>query len=562
MASNSLAAKRGVKNKTKNKVLLLVKIRIAGIFAGVKKSLKGERRDKIKLIAFSLLMLYSFGVMIYTIGSFTKAFVEVGFADVVLPMMATSGAMLMLISTVFRGGNSLFAPKDYDFVSSLPLSDSEIVISRLITQYIYEFFFVIIVFLPAVSVYAYLVSPPLIFWILIIPTILLLPCIPAFIGSLAAVIITFIASRFRHKNLGTIIIGLLFVFGAMYFSSMMGTYANSEKIAEMGEFLSAKLKYVYFPAHLLGRGLTGEILPWLAYFAISVVCVAILIFFLNKNHRKMYAYITSIKTKAGRRPVSKRTTASLSSAKTAAANVRRTSPTMALYKKEFRRYFSCPTYVLNTIIGPIMVLLIGGAVSFVPMEKIFGVSDPFFDWMIVKILPIAFVFAIMLSSTTSSSISLEGSERYNILSAPLTNAQIYRSKILVNLTLLLPAVLISWVLMLIFGSELGFGVYDIILTLVVPVSFSVFVSCFGLYVNLKHQKFDWKTEVEVVKQSVATMITTFTGMGISMSMILIFFLISQYGDMWLFVEQMAFSALVLILSYICWRASLKIKIEG
>lgn len=116
--------------------------------------------------------------------------------------------------------------------------------------------------------------------------------------------------------------------------------------------------------------------------------------------------------------------------------------------------------------------------------------------------------------------------------------------------------------MLIFGSELGFGVYDIILTLVVPVSFSVFVSCFGLYVNLKHQKFDWKTEVEVVKQSVATMITTFTGMGISMSMILIFFLISQYGDMWLFVEQMAFSALVLILSYICWRASLKIKIEG
>ena len=128
----------------------------------------------------------------------------------------------------------LFAPKDYDFISSLPLSNFEIVISRLISQYIYEFFFVLIVFLPAVCMYTYLISPPLYFWILIIPTILLLPCIPTFIGGLVAVVITVITSRFRHKNLGTVIFGLLFVFAAMGFSSTMGMYANDEKIAEMG----------------------------------------------------------------------------------------------------------------------------------------------------------------------------------------------------------------------------------------------------------------------------------------------------------------------------------------
>ncbi|MFY9380697.1 MAG: hypothetical protein WAO54_00525, partial [Eubacteriales bacterium] len=106
MASNLPVAAKGVKNKVKNKVLLIVKVRIAGIFAGVKKALKGDSRDKTKLIVYSLLMIYALGMMIYTIGSFTKAFVEVGFADVVLPMMATFGAMLILISTVFRGGNS------------------------------------------------------------------------------------------------------------------------------------------------------------------------------------------------------------------------------------------------------------------------------------------------------------------------------------------------------------------------------------------------------------------------------------------------------------------------
>lgn len=562
MASNLPVAAKGVKNKVKNKVLLIVKVRIAGIFAGVKKALKGDSRDKTKLIVYSLLMIYALGMMIYTIGSFTKAFVEVGFADVVLPMMATFGAMLILISTVFRGGNSLFAPKDYDFISSLPLSSFEIVISRLISQYIYEFFFVLIVFLPAVCMYAYLISPPLYFWILIIPTILLLPCIPTFIGGLVAVVITVITSRFRHKNLGTVIFGLLFVFAAMGFSSTMGMYANDEKIAEMGEALSAKLRYAYYPAYLLGRGLTGDILSWLLFFTMSVVSVAILIFFLNKNHRKMYAYITSIKTKAERRPVSKRTPTDLSSAKTVAVNVKRTSPTMALYKKEFRRYFSCPVYVLNTIIGPVMVLLFGGAVSFVPLEKIFGIADPALNWMIFKVLPIAFVFAVMLSSTTSSSISLEGEGRYNILSAPLTNAQIYRSKILVNLTLLLPAVFISWILLLICRSKLGFDVYDIILTLVVPASFSIFASCFGLFINLKHQKFDWKTEAEVVKQSAAAAITVFTGMGISISMGIGFFLILKHGVVWLFAAQMAVSALALVLSYVCWRASLKIKIKG
>ena len=149
----------------------------------------------------------------------------------------------------------------------------------------------------------------------------------------------------------------------------------------------------------------------------------------------------------------------------------------------------------------------------------------------------------MLSSTTSSSISLEEKRRYNILSAPLTNAQIYRSKILVNLTLLLPAVFISWILLLICRSKLGFDVYDIILTLVVPASFSIFASCFGLFINLKHQKFDWKTEAEVVKQSAAAAITVFTGMGISISMGIGFFLILKHGVVWLFAAQMAVSAL-------------------
>ena len=127
---------------------------------------------------------------------------------------------------------------------------------------------------------------------------------------------------------------------------------------------------------------------------------------------------------------------------------------------------------------------------------------------------------------------------------------------------LLPVVFISWIQLLICRSKLGFDVYDIILTLVVPASFSIFASCFGLFINLKHQKFDWKTEAEVVKQSAAAAITVFTGMGISISMGIGFFLILKHGCCVAFAAQMAVSALALVLSYVCWRASLKIKIKG
>jgi hypothetical protein len=41
-----------------------------------------------------------------------------------------------------------------------------------------------------------------------------------------------------------------------------------------------------------------------------------------------------------------------------------------------------------------------------------------------------------------------------------------------------------------------------------------------------------------------------------------FFLILKHGVVWLFAAQMAVSALALVLSYVCWRASLKIKIKG
>ena len=104
---------------------------------------------------------------------------------------------------------------------------------------------------------------------------------------------------------------------------------------------------------------------------------------------------------------------------------------------------------------------------------------------------------------TSSAISLEGKEWWIIKSLPVKTKDLLDSKLLLNLSIILPFWLVSEVLFII---ALKPDVMELFWLMVIPIVMIVFCCVFGLAVNLKMPVFDWENEVAVIKQSASSFI--------------------------------------------------------
>ena len=116
----------------------------------------------------------------------------------------------------------------------------------------------------------------------------------------------------------------------------------------------------------------------------------------------------------------------------------------ALIKKEIKRYFASPIYVINTIIGPILLLGMSIATIFMGDEVLATILEVEIVKEIIPVFVIVVVCCILvLSCTTNSSISLEGKNLWILKSSPIKPIVIFKAKIALNLILILPALLIA-----------------------------------------------------------------------------------------------------------------------
>jgi ABC-2 type transport system permease protein len=99
-------------------------------------------------------------------------------------------------------------------------------------------------------------------------------------------------------------------------------------------------------------------------------------------------------------------------------------------------------------------------------------------------------------------------------SIPVTVKQIFWSKILLNVVVILIPSLIS---LLMLGIAFGFGLFYYLIGIVFIIASALGVSMFGLLMNLQFPKLEYENEQEVIKQSMAAflgvMVPMLAGMG-------------------------------------------------
>lgn len=483
------------------KVIRLLSVGLWAVLADML-SLGRSRTKKPKLLYTGLLFLvvvlsivsFSYNFMI---GTVLKMYQSLAYLPVMI-MAITS--VIIVMTTVFKIKGTLFGFRDYDLLMSLPISTAQIIASRLIILYSFNFIFVLILILPMMIAYGILAQPSVLFYLFCIIIMLFLPLVPIVIASILGTLIALAASKFRHQNVLNILLSLGLV--AIFVGLSFLLQGDEQQLADMGKTIINQVNSIYPLAPLFTRIVVGYDLPALILFVgLSIIAFLFYILLIKLIFIKLNTAMMTGTSKANFKM----------------RELKTSSPWKALYRKEMKRFFASPLYVLNTGIG--IVLLTIGTITmlFVDLGTLLG--DPLAAAQITANFPIAISFCVVMTCPSTASISLEGRSWWIVKSLPVTYKQVYLSKAAVNFTIVAPAILDAAII----GDIFRLGIAKTCLLMLVTAASAVFISFLGLLINLILPNFTWISEVVVIKQSAAMIVTIFSGfLYVGMQVLILF----------------------------------------
>ena len=486
-----------MKNSTSRKQLAaLTKLQLTNLYGiNVYRNLKDPKEKKKKFwmgIAYAVVAV----MMMSYVGGLSYGYVHIGLADILPAYLIMLTSLIILMFSVFKAGEVIFQKNFYDILTSLPLKNSSIVISRYIRLYVENLLLTLGVMLPAIVVFGILVKPDWSFYVIGFIVAVFIPLLPITISVFVGALIVAISSRLRHKNLVSIVLSMLLVVAIMLGSMSLSTMTEEVDIQALQSLLNVVLNFIgtiYPPAIWLGGAmLTGDFLLCLTCVMGGFVAFAIVIWLISANYTWISEGLYSTSAKHNYQMEHLESTHMLG----------------ALYKREFKRYFASSVYVTNTIVSPIMGMLFAVAMIFVAPDQLAGMAPEFYAETGVMLemrnmFPLALAMTFSMMPITAVSISMEGKQWWIVKSLPISAKELLDSKLLLNLTITGPFCLLASVLVII-GQKASF--MEAVWIFAVPLVTMLFSFVFGQFVNLKLPVFEWENEVSIVKQSASAFV--------------------------------------------------------
>lgn len=201
-----------------------------------------------------------------------------------------------------------------------------------------------------------------------------------------------------------------------------------------------------------------------------------------------------------------------SHAKSIAISSKLSTPFRAILKNESDRYFNSATMMLNTFLGPLVMValtiwLIADRSQYLISMLIgtFGIS------VNASYLLIAIIFAAcgLLTYPAAFSISLEGKQLWILRSMPIPAHTVLTAKALFNVLLVTPIAVICSIILELF---LDLSLLNFIALLLIPTLTNILVAYCGVFINLCFPKLEFESEAAVIKQSMSSLIMMLGGM--------------------------------------------------
>ncbi len=468
----------------------LVKVQLFSFLSSNKLQSK-NKKTRAGVGGFALTLLIIGAAMVFFAYTYSNIFamglVQTGGGEKLIPFMIALSCLISFMFSFYAVGSAIFGFKDYDMLMSMPLKPKEIVLSKFCVLYISDLFFALTIVAPSIFVYNNVIAT--ITGLQVAFTLILVifsPLLPLAISTVIGVVVYYVSSRFRKKNIIQSILLSLFMIGIFVISFISGY--SSEDPAQMVDSLGV-IEKIYFIYPFAEKAFNAPL--WLlVYIASNIVPIIAVVALISVYYKKLNTIFTAKKTLRNFKLKEYRTN----------------SVNKTLFNKEIKRLFSSPVYVMNCLFGLVMALI--ASIAYSVFYVALGVqSDPtlFEAFNIInRFVPALFCFMFLLAPTTCCSISLEGQAFWVIKTAPVSYMQVLNSKLAVHAIFTTTVAFVSG---LCIGIFTGFGIIGTILLVLCGMGISTLGGLFGLLMNLRFPKLKWENENVPVKQGLPTFLT-------------------------------------------------------
>lgn len=479
-------------------VLNLIKINFISIFKGMfnfNKKRKGAS-FLVTALLFLALLYFAFGSLMNTFGYLLN---EVGELNYLIFIGALFSFVFVLFFITYEAQSYFFKTKDFELLSSLPIKNHEIVIAKYSSVLLSAYLYSSIILFPTIVVYFIYAPFNFGFLLLFLLGFLFSPLVPMALGTLLGLVVSLVTSKLKHSNIVYIILFFILLIAYFLLYYKMNNFINL--LVQNGDSFLSGMQYYLPSVAWFYMGFAGlDVLYIFLFVILSLVVTALAIILLSLLYKKINYNLLKKATVKNKGEL----------------KYNKKSQVSSYLKLETKRYFSYPTYVLNTAFALIFMIILPFLIKYGMFADLSGIENAEkFLQTIIPILSISLnaMFACMCV-TTSSSISIEGKQITLLKSLPIKPSKIFFTKILFNNLLVFPFIFISGIINLILFFEY-FNIFLSLMLFIIPIISIISFSTFGLLINLLLPKFNFDNVNQVVKQSLSLFIVLLSSMCVA-----------------------------------------------
>ena len=491
-----------------------------------------KKRTALLSIVWAMLIL----MIAFYIGGQSYGLIYLGMGSIVPAYLTMISSFVIFAFGIFKTGGVIFNRSGYDILSSLPLTKEAIVVARFARMYIEDLLMTLLVMLSGGVVYAIFSRPAWYFYPVWAVSTLLIPLLPLSIATLFGALVTAISSRMKKKAVVESILSVGLAVAIITLSTTFGSSAENitpEMLTNLVETAVELIRTIFPPAIWLGNAMAAGsfgtlVLCAAVYFAVFAAMVALVARNFHAICRRLNVTTAKHDYRMG--------------------NLTSSSVLKTVWLREIKRYFASGVYVTNTIMGPIMATVMAVAYFFAGEESLnslLGVEMDFSVW-----LPFVVAGSFSMMPPTAVSLSMEGKNWWISKTLPLPTKTIVDGKLLMSLSLMAPFYAVCEIMMILATKP---DLLGLVWTLVIPAAVIVFACVFGITANMLLPKFEWDSEVYVVKQSAAAGLGGFGGVLATIALAVVIILMpAAYAD----IAKLIGTLVILVATALLYRKNI------
>ena len=396
------------------------------------------------------------------------------------------GLLFGIFGSVFNTYSGLYLAKDNDLLLSMPIPPIKIVTARTFSVFIMSLMYSSMITLPTTVIYFIFVPQTVMSVIGSIALILTVALLVFVLSCLLGWVVAKISVKLKGRGYVIVIISLVVV--VLYYVLFFKAADIVQNIIKNAAIYGESIKDNAYPFYLFGSMGEGNALATAIFFGAALVLAALSMYVLSRTFIKVATSLKSEPTAYGK-----------------SKNIAQKSVFSTLLSKEYTRFKTCSTYMLNCSLGTLLLPALGVFILFKTDTVKAVISSIFtaFPGAEIAMFCFAICFIAATNAVTVPSVSLEGKSLWMMSSLPIDPKEPLLAKLALHLILTVPSVVICSVCAAIAIKP---GALGTVLIIVLPAVFTLMNAALGLIIGILKPNLNWTREIVPIKQSACIII--------------------------------------------------------